>query len=130
MITPYAQLRFRYEDEDNPKRSFSMLYRRRSEQMPPEAQEVKHHPKSVNNLLVQQLLQAACGGGHTVLLTDAGETWCFGRGRSGQLGRADSLESIAAYRTTPVSVDFFKKEGWRPVQVACGADHTVVLAES
>ncbi len=51
------------QDQQNPRKSFTVLFRRRSEQMPPVAREVKHHPKSVNNLLVQQLLQQACGKG-------------------------------------------------------------------
>jgi DNA topoisomerase VI subunit B len=36
----------------------NIQYDRRSEQMPPPAKEVKHHPSSVNNLLVQQLLHS------------------------------------------------------------------------
>ena len=43
----------------------------------------------------------ACGGGHTGLITADNELLLFGRGRDGQLGRGDELESIAAYRTEP-----------------------------
>lgn len=57
IITPYAQLELTYQDLADPKRDMAIRYDRRSEQMPPAAREVKHHPASVNNLLVQQLLE-------------------------------------------------------------------------
>ncbi|CAM9558982.1 unnamed protein product [Laminaria digitata] len=56
IITPYAQLELEYHCHANPKKDLTAIYRRRSEQMPPLAYEVKHHPGSVNNLLVQQLI--------------------------------------------------------------------------
>jgi DNA topoisomerase-6 subunit B len=56
IITPYAQLELAYQNQSDSKRDMSIRYDRRSEQMPPPAREVKHHPASVNNLLVQQLL--------------------------------------------------------------------------
>lgn len=66
IITPYAQLELEYHNHANPKKDLTAVYRRRSEQMPPLAYEVKHHPGSVNNLLVQQLIhrQATHGLGH------------------------------------------------------------------
>jgi DNA topoisomerase VI subunit B len=57
IITPYAQLELTYQDLSDSKRDMAIRYDRRSEQMPPAAREVKHHPASVNNLLVQQLLE-------------------------------------------------------------------------
>lgn len=57
MITPYAVLGLAYSNESDPKRNFDIQYARRSEQMPPVAKTVKHHPSSVNNLVVQQLIQ-------------------------------------------------------------------------
>ena len=56
IITPYAQLELEYHCHANPKKDLTAVYRRRSDQMPPLAYEVKHHPGSVNNLLVQQLI--------------------------------------------------------------------------
>ena len=57
IITPYAKLEMKYVNSSDPKRKdMSIRYDRRSEQMPPPAREVKHHPGSLNNLLVQQLL--------------------------------------------------------------------------
>lgn len=57
IITPYAQLELHYANQSDEKKNMQIRYDRRSEQMPPPAREVKHHPSSVNNLLVQQLLE-------------------------------------------------------------------------
>jgi DNA topoisomerase VI B subunit len=57
IITPYSALELEYRNQSEPKRDMTIRYDRRSEQMPPPAREVKHHPASVNNLLVQQLLE-------------------------------------------------------------------------
>ncbi|CAJ1967245.1 unnamed protein product [Cylindrotheca closterium] len=57
IITPYSQLELTYKNISEPKRNMSIRYDRRSEQMPAAAKEVKHHPSSVNNLVIQQLLE-------------------------------------------------------------------------
>ncbi|GKZ01393.1 hypothetical protein MPSEU_001090100 [Mayamaea pseudoterrestris] len=57
IITPYANLTMVYDNHSDPKRSMRLQYDRRSEQMPEPAKEVKHHPSSVNNLVVQQLVR-------------------------------------------------------------------------
>lgn len=57
IITPYAKLELNYTNMSDEKRNMNIRYDRRSEQMPPPAKEVKHHPSSVNNLLIQQLLE-------------------------------------------------------------------------
>jgi len=57
IITPYAELELTYQNFTEPQRDMRIQYDRRSEQMPPPAREVKHHPSSVNNILVQQLLE-------------------------------------------------------------------------
>ena len=59
IITPYAKLEMTYTNmsDTNKKKDMSLRYDRRSTQMPPPASEVKHHPSSVNNLLIQQLQQ-------------------------------------------------------------------------
>jgi DNA topoisomerase VI subunit B len=61
VITPYAVLELRYDcnSDGNSKRHLRMRYERRSEQMPPPAATVKHHPSSLNNLVIQQLIQYA-----------------------------------------------------------------------
>jgi alpha-tubulin suppressor-like RCC1 family protein len=50
----------------------------------------------------QKISKVVCGGGHTGIITsDKGLLFLFGRGRDGQLGRSDEIESMAAYRTEP-----------------------------
>jgi len=57
IITPYAKLEMRYSNRSDSKKDVTIRYDRRSEQMPSPAREVKHHPSSVNNLIMQQLLE-------------------------------------------------------------------------
>jgi DNA topoisomerase-6 subunit B len=57
IITPYAALQMQYTNESDAKRSMFLQYDRRSEQMPPTPTTVKHHPASVNNIIIQQLIQ-------------------------------------------------------------------------
>ena len=57
IITPYARLEMAYTNRSDEKKRMNLRFERRSEQMPAQAREVKHHPSSVNNLLIQQLLE-------------------------------------------------------------------------
>lgn len=62
VITPYAQFGLHYKnscDTGRGKGDFSYVWHRRSNQIPPLPMEVKHHPSSVNDLLVQQLMDQA-----------------------------------------------------------------------
>jgi alpha-tubulin suppressor-like RCC1 family protein len=49
-----------------------------------------------------------CGGGHTGLLSEEGDLYLMGRGRDGQIGRGDQLESVAQHHMTPARVDYFR----------------------
>mmetsp|Transcript_38754 Transcript_38754/g.69858 ORF Transcript_38754/g.69858 Transcript_38754/m.69858 type:complete len:706 (-) Transcript_38754:102-2219(-) len=57
IITPYARLGMDYSNRSDEKKGMNLRFERRSEQMPAQAREVKHHPNGVNNLLIQQLLE-------------------------------------------------------------------------
>ena len=57
IITPYAQLELIYENRSEPHRNMTLRHDRRSEQMPPLPKEIKHHPSSVNNIIVSQLIE-------------------------------------------------------------------------
>jgi DNA topoisomerase-6 subunit B len=57
IITPYAQLELVYENRSEPRRNMTLRHDRRSEQMPPLPKEIKHHPSSVNNIIVSQLIE-------------------------------------------------------------------------
>ena len=51
----------------------------------------------------------------------------FGRGREGQLGRADTIESSVTYRNKPHKVESLKSK--KIIQVVCGGDHNLALVE-
>lgn len=75
----------------------------------------------------KKIVAADCGSSHTGVITNDGELYMFGRGREGQLGRADAIESSVTYRTTPQRVSTFKNK--KVVSVACGGDHTIALVQ-
>ena len=96
-------------------------------------------PKKIE-VFTQKAKRVVCGGGHTAILTPEGDLYLFGRGRDGQLGRGDVLESVAASRYTPtkvtlfricnnLQVEFFHNEKLRVIDVALGTNHTLALAE-
>ena len=60
-------------------------------------------PKKIDEI-TQKAKKVICGGGHTAILTQSGELYLFGRGRDGQLGKGDALESVAASRYAPTKV--------------------------
>ena len=62
----------------------------------------------VRNLPHSPVAKVSCGGGHVAALLENGSIYVWGRGRNGQLGRSDHIESIAAHRLTPVECSFFK----------------------
>jgi DNA topoisomerase-6 subunit B len=57
IITPYADFVLRFTDRENLKKSFVVQFSRRTDQIPPQPQVVKHHPSAVDNLLVETLLK-------------------------------------------------------------------------
>lgn len=77
--------------------------------------------------LPRPVVQVSCGGGHVACVLDNGKLMIWGRGRNGQLGRGDQVESVASPRLTPVECTFFADK--HVLQVSCGADHTLVLVE-
>lgn len=62
-------------------------------------------PKAIESLAGVSIRKAAAGGGHTVAITDDSQLYAWGRGRNGQLGRGDVLESVAAARPEPRRVE-------------------------
>jgi len=77
---------------------------------------------------IKKVCLVRCGGSHTMAVLDDGSLWVWGKGRNGQLGVADELESVAAYRTTPHKVTFFN--GMKVVDIAAGRDHSLCVVES
>lgn len=54
VITPYAKFSVKFESGDA--RDFEIVFYRRTDKMPRAATEVKHHPSSVNQLILKQLM--------------------------------------------------------------------------
>jgi alpha-tubulin suppressor-like RCC1 family protein len=69
----------------------------------------------------------AGGGGHSLVLLDDGSLLAVGRGRSGQLGRGDALESVAAYRTMPLPVTGLPDGTLGALSIAAGRDHSLAV---
>mmetsp|Transcript_11294 Transcript_11294/g.18047 ORF Transcript_11294/g.18047 Transcript_11294/m.18047 type:complete len:329 (+) Transcript_11294:84-1070(+) len=87
-------------------------------------------PQQVRRMSKNQAIEVSCGDGHTAVLCRDGELYVFGRGRDGQLGRGDQLESVASYRTEPLPIEFFTRHNLRVGQVALGGYHSLVLTNS
>ncbi|KAF4109172.1 hypothetical protein G5714_010245 [Onychostoma macrolepis] len=79
------------------------------------------HPQQVESL--HGVLQVACGGKHTLALTE-GELYSFGRGEFGQLG----LGTLMFLADTPVAVGYFRKG--RVTHVTCGENHSALITDS
>jgi len=89
----------------------------------------RHTPSKIIGLTDREkATDLAAGHGHSaVIMNDGASAYIFGRGRSGQIGRASETESIAAYRATPVEVNFFKNNGLKIGQVCLGSDHSLCM---
>lgn len=88
-------------------------------------------PRRVKGLEGETPVGVACGDGHTAVMCQGGSIYIFGRGRDGQLGRGDQLESMASYRTKPLPVPFFSSNDDLTVQkISLGGQHSVALVES
>ena len=68
VITPYAQFNLKFSGSGSGKADFSYEWKRRSTQMPRPPIEIKHHPSSVNDLLVRSLIDGSKGCASTSTL--------------------------------------------------------------
>ncbi|XP_054901607.1 X-linked retinitis pigmentosa GTPase regulator-like isoform X2 [Poeciliopsis prolifica] len=80
-------------------------------------------PQRVESI-TEPVLQVACGGSHTVALTDGGDVYSFGLGQFGQLG----LGTFVFESQLPRPVQRFQTG--RPTRVTCGESHTAVLTDT
>ncbi|CAM9205997.1 unnamed protein product, partial [Choristocarpus tenellus] len=86
-----------------------------------------------------RVVQVACGGAHSAVLTSCGDVFTWGRGMEGQLGHAsrhlpDELnESICGTQLLPKAVPTFlaTKKRSRPVSsISCGQNFTLVITRA
>ncbi|PWA22073.1 hypothetical protein CCH79_00010338 [Gambusia affinis] len=80
-------------------------------------------PQRVQSI-TESVLQVACGGSHTVALTDSGGVYSFGLGQFGQLG----LGTFVFESQLPRPVQ--RVQAGRPTRVTCGESHTAVLTDT
>ena len=78
-------------------------------------------PTIVRGLDSQRICSAACGYYHTVVSTETGAVFCWGKGSAGQLGFGDPASSLVPRPIAALSQH-------RVHQVACGAAHTLAVA--
>ncbi|GAA5980728.1 hypothetical protein JCM10908_001754 [Rhodotorula pacifica] len=96
--------------------------------MAPEPIRLKALPDSnvPADLKVQKIVHAACGRGHTILVTDQGEAWSAGWNVSGQCGRPEQ-EHISSFQRIKGG-DLRRCE--RFIQASAGVSHSLLLSES
>jgi alpha-tubulin suppressor-like RCC1 family protein len=81
----------------------------------------------------ESVLMVACGNSHTVVATEGGGVYTFGRGDCGQLGHGDEEDQIAPRRVPEAAFrpnGSAEGPGERIVMVAVGIVHTVALSEA
>jgi len=88
----------------------------------------RNHPFQAKFLPIESLrgkrvAQIACGGEHSVALTEDGEVYTFGAGNKGQLGHG-----LAANEHFPRLLEELHRTGRDVHQVACGNNCTLILA--
>ncbi|XP_062236253.1 X-linked retinitis pigmentosa GTPase regulator-like isoform X3 [Platichthys flesus] len=81
-----------------------------------------HRVPQVVKSIKEPVTQVACGGGHTVALTEE-DVYTFGLGQFGQLGHG----TFTFECRTPRLVEHFRKG--RVHQVACGENHTALVTD-
>jgi RCC1 and BTB domain-containing protein len=82
----------------------------------------RYTPKLVDGSLVgKKAKEVACGGRHTIVVTEDGMVYSFGDGKEGQLGHCDVENNLFP---TMIKAPL---EGKCVVQVACGQEHSMAL---
>ncbi len=76
------------------------------------------------NLVNHNIRRISAGGEHSVLLSEDGTVFTFGRNILGQLGHGDREN-----RLVPVLIEHEHLSGHTIVEIAAGANHTVLLSE-
>ena len=81
-------------------------------------------PTLMESLKGMRIVEASCGGTHTVVVTDDGRVFTWGRGSFGRLGTATERNHYS-----PVEVKLpGGPERWWIISAAAGGRHTLVLA--
>ena len=86
----------------------------------------RHEPEVVQALLDDELSveEVQCGKAHTLLRTNDGEVWSFGKGEYGRLGNGSSSDLLL-----PEPVDLLLDIG-KCTRIACGSSFSLALMEN
>lgn len=82
----------------------------------------QYRPVPVDVLKDRGVVQICCGSGHTVVLSEEGEVYTWGRGDDGRLGHGDN-----GWKYVPRTVEALR--GLNIVQVTCGSYHTAAITD-
>ncbi|PSC75605.1 ultraviolet-B receptor UVR8-like [Micractinium conductrix] len=84
----------------------------------------KLRPQKVKALEGHRVVEGTCGGTHTMVVTDEGRCFIWGRGAFGRLGTGLQKDCIS-----PVELKLpGGPERWRVISISAGGRHSVVLA--
>jgi hypothetical protein len=84
----------------------------------------KLRPVKVKAMEGHKVVQACCGGTHTMVLTSEGRIFAWGRGSFGRLGTGNLKDCY-----NPVEVCLpGGPERWRVISISCGGRHSLALA--
>ncbi|XP_015600373.1 X-linked retinitis pigmentosa GTPase regulator [Cephus cinctus] len=76
--------------------------------------------------LPMPIVDVACGGHHTLVLTDTGTVHCFGSNASGQLGMGIDVTEVQTPKLLPKD----SLQGETISKIACGESHSAIITES
>ncbi|XP_033108343.1 probable E3 ubiquitin-protein ligase HERC3 isoform X2 [Anneissia japonica] len=80
-------------------------------------------PERMSSLDTFSIVQAACGDGHSVVLSNKGHIISWGHDLKGQCGHGTVSNSLKPRVIKSLSMEFI-------IQVSCGSNHTLALAKS
>lgn len=80
-------------------------------------------PTPITSLSGKVVASVSCGDTHTLVATEAGELFSFGRNQNGQLGYGNLNDSLLPQQVTALADQ-------RVVRVACGAEHSVCSTDT
>lgn len=76
-------------------------------------------PKPISFFIGHRVCQLACGDTHTLVATENGKLYSFGRNQNGQLGLGHTQDSLSPQLVQAL-------EGQKVSSVACGAEHSAI----
>uniref|UniRef100_A0A5F9CWG8 X-linked retinitis pigmentosa GTPase regulator n=1 Tax=Oryctolagus cuniculus TaxID=9986 RepID=A0A5F9CWG8_RABIT len=88
----------------------------------PEELLINHKTPQLVTRIPEKVIQVACGGGHTVVLTET-IVYTFGLGQFGQLG----LGTFIFETSEPKAIEYIKDH--KISSISCGENHTALITE-